>query len=282
MEDQYRLVIFVATFGLFALLELLAPQRKEHPRKLIRWRTNLLLIAVDTVAIRFVLPLVAVSAAVIAEQEQIGLAYILSLPNIVAIILTIILFDGLIWLQHLVFHKVPFLWRMHRVHHSDTDIDLTTGIRFHPFEMILSMAFKIALVFAFGAPVAGVFLYEVILLVMALFNHANLHLPEKFDARLRLFVVTPAMHRVHHSSRPKETDSNYGNFLSIWDHLFHTYIAEPKGGIDKMTIGLNSLQDERPSRLFWNLAHPFMKLRSTKSAPDQPPNNDEDKPANPS
>jgi sterol desaturase/sphingolipid hydroxylase (fatty acid hydroxylase superfamily) len=173
-------------------------------------------------------------------------------------ILAILIFDFAIWAQHLITHKVPLLWRLHRVHHADRDIDVTTAIRFHPVEIALSMFLKIGLVYIIGPSAVAIILFEIILNGTAMFNHANIKLPLGIDRVLRLILVTPDMHRVHHSVKRREHDSNYGFSLSIWDRFFGTYIAQPEEGHDDMTIGLQ-WQDDRPSKLGWSLRLPFSR-----------------------
>nr|WP_308446179.1 sterol desaturase family protein [Roseovarius pelagicus] len=180
------------------------------------------------------------------------------LPGWLGVILTVLIFDFAIWAQHLITHKVPILWRLHRVHHADRDIDVTTAIRFHPVEIALSMLLKIGLVYLLGPPAIGVIAFEIILNGTAMFNHANLRLPLWLDTVLRYVLVTPDMHRVHHSDIRAEHDSNYGFALSIWDRMFGTYIPQPAAGHDGMTIGLQ-WQDDRPSKLGWSLWLPFRK-----------------------
>ncbi|MEM6357192.1 MAG: sterol desaturase family protein, partial [Pseudomonadota bacterium] len=173
------------------------------------------------------------------------------------VLLVFVVLDFAIWAQHVASHKIPILWRLHRVHHSDRDIDVTTAIRFHPLEIAFSMILKIGLVYALGAPVVAVLLFEVVLNGAAMFNHANLRLPRGLDRWLRFAIVTPDMHRVHHSIDRAEHDANYGFNLSVWDRLFGTYIDQPAGGHEGMTIGLEPHQDEGPTRLGWTLAFPF-------------------------
>jgi len=197
-------------------------------------------------------------AALDAEAQGWGLMNALDIPYWIAVVATVLIFDFAIWLQHLITHKVPVLWRIHRVHHADRDIDVTTAIRFHPVEIALSMLVKIGLVYLLGPPALGIVLFEIILNGTAMFNHANIRLPLPVDAVLRRILVTPDMHRVHHSDRREEHDSNYGFALSVWDRLFGTYVAQPGKGHEGMTVGLE-WQDDRPSRLGWSLGLPFRR-----------------------
>jgi sterol desaturase/sphingolipid hydroxylase (fatty acid hydroxylase superfamily) len=260
-EALIRLSVFMGLFALLAAIETLAPRRRRVEPRGTRWVTNWAIVIIDTLTLRalaLALPLLAVGAAVDAQAQGWGVMNALDLPLWLAVLLTVLIFDFAIWAQHLITHKVPFLWRFHRVHHADRDIDVTTAIRFHPVEIALSMLLKIGLVYLLGAPALGIILFEIILNGTAMFNHANIRLPQWADAVLRRVIVTPDMHRVHHSVDRAEHDSNYGFALSIWDQVFGTYIPQPKGGHEDMTIGLE-WQDDRPSRLGWSLALPFRR-----------------------
>jgi len=215
----------------------------------------------DTLTLRLValaIPLLAVGAAIDAQNKGWGLLNHMDLPFAANLILTILIFDFAIWLQHVASHKIPALWRIHRVHHADRDMDVTTAIRFHPVEIALSMFLKIGLVYLIGPAAWAIVIFEVILNGSAMFNHANIKLPLGLDRVLRLFMITPDMHRVHHSVKRSEHDSNYGFALSWWDRAFGTYIPQPKDGHDAMKVGLQ-WQDERPNKLGWSLALPFRK-----------------------
>ncbi|MEQ9257558.1 MAG: sterol desaturase family protein [Roseovarius sp.] len=260
-EAVIRLAVFLGLFGVLALAEARLPRRKRRQPLGRRWLTNWGIVILDTLTLRalaLALPLLAVGAALDAEAQGWGLMNALDLPLWLAVIATVLIFDFAIWAQHLVTHKVPLLWRIHRVHHADRDIDVTTAIRFHPVEIALSMLLKIGLVYLLGPPALGIILFEIILNGTAMFNHANLRLPGPVDAALRQVIVTPDMHRVHHSAERAEHDSNYGFALSIWDRLFGTYVPQPGAGHDEMTVGLE-WQDDRPSRLGWSLVLPFRR-----------------------
>ncbi|QFT91469.1 Fatty acid hydroxylase superfamily protein [Roseovarius sp. THAF9] len=263
MENELliRLSVFIGLFAVLALIEAKAPRRVRTQPRNTRWITNWAIVILDTLTLRalaLALPLLAVGAAVDAEANGWGLMNAIDIPGWIAVVLTVLIFDLAIWVQHLVTHKIPLLWRIHRVHHADRDIDVTTAIRFHPVEIALSMLLKIGLVYLLGPPALGIILFEIILNGTAMFNHANIKLPLGLDAALRKVLVTPDMHRVHHSNQRSEHDSNYGFALSIWDRMFGTYIAQPAKGHDDMTIGLE-WQDDRPSRLGWSLGLPFFR-----------------------
>ncbi|MEO1140455.1 MAG: sterol desaturase family protein [Pseudomonadota bacterium] len=260
-EATIRLGVFIGLFALLALIETLAPRRERRQPRSTRWTTNWAIIIIDTLTLRalaLALPLLAVGAAIDAQSQGWGLMNVWDTPLWISVIATILIFDFAIWAQHLVTHKIPVLWRFHRVHHADVDIDVTTAIRFHPVEIALSMLLKIGLVYLLGPPALGIVLFEIILNGTAMFNHANIKLPLWLDAAMRKILVTPDMHRVHHSDKRHEHDSNYGFALSIWDQMFGTYIAQPEKGHDDMTVGLQ-WQDDRPSRLGWSLGLPFFR-----------------------
>jgi sterol desaturase/sphingolipid hydroxylase (fatty acid hydroxylase superfamily) len=256
-EGALRLAAFASVFLIMALGELAAPRRTLGHGRGRRWITNLAIVVIDSLAVRLIFPLAAVGIAFWAEGRGIGLGYILGLPGWLAGILAFLALDLAIWAQHLAVHKIPVLWRIHRVHHADVDIDVTTALRFHPIEIVLSMVWKMVVVVALGAPPLSVFLFEVVLNGMAMFNHANVHLPYRIDRVLRIVLVTPDMHRVHHSTDVAETDSNYGFNLSIWDRLFRTYVPQPALGHEGMNIGLDDYRSDDPTRLGWSLALPF-------------------------
>lgn len=240
-----------------ALAETLAPKRRQHVPRLLRWSNNLALVMLDTFLLRLVFPLTAAAFAVTLQSKAIGLFNIVTVPAWLALTVSLLVLDLAIYVQHVVFHKVPLLWRLHRMHHADTEIDVTTGLRFHPLEILISMALKFAVIALLGAPPLAVLLFEIILNAAALFNHSNTRLPQSADRFLRLFIVTPDMHRVHHSDIQRETDSNYGFNLPWWDRLFGTYTAEPQNGQQGMTIGLTQFRAEREAWLDRMLTLPF-------------------------
>lgn len=260
-EALIRLSVFAGLFLILAFAEALLPRRARTYTRSKRWVTNWGFTILNTISMRLLalaLPLLAVGAAIDAEANGWGLFNMLGWPAWLEVVLAILFFDFAIWAQHLITHKVPILWRLHRVHHADVEIDVTTAIRFHPVEIALSMLLKIGLVYLMGPSALAIILFEIILNGTAMFNHANLKLPLALDRALRLVLVTPDMHRVHHSVHRSEHDSNYGFSLSIWDRMFGTYIAQPAEGHDDMKIGLQ-WQDERPTKLGWSLWLPFSK-----------------------
>ncbi len=261
-EPMLRLGVFLGVLVAMAVWELAAPRRRQNIPRVIRWTNNLALVVVDTLVLRLSFPILAVGLALIAEEHGWGLFNALDVPLWLAVLVSILLLDLTIYLQHVIFHAVPALWRLHRMHHADLEIDVTTGLRFHPVEILLSMVIKLAAVAALGAPAVAVLIFEVLLNATAMFNHANIRLPAGVDRALRLFVVTPDMHRVHHSVIPAETNSNFGFNLPWWDRLLGTYRAQPKGGHEGMTIGIEQFRTPRDLWLDRMLVQP---LRGTAS-----------------
>jgi sterol desaturase/sphingolipid hydroxylase (fatty acid hydroxylase superfamily) len=256
-ETAIRLGAFAGIFALMALWEVAAPRRRQAIVRPRRWPGNLGIVALDALLVRLVFPTAAVGVALLAEQHGWGLFQLLPVPAWLALIAAVILLDLAIYLQHVLFHAVPALWRLHRMHHADLEFDVTTGLRFHPFEILLSMAIKIGVIVALGAPAVAVLIFEVLLNATAMFNHGNVRMPSRLDRLLRLLVVTPDMHRVHHSVVRHETNSNFGFNLPWWDRLFGTYRAEPAAGHEAMTIGIEQFRDPRELRLDRMLAQPF-------------------------
>jgi len=264
-EGAIRFGVFLLIFSVMALWEMMAPRRVGSQYRQHRWTTNLSLVVIDGIVVRIAIPITAVWTADFANAHNIGLLNFFEIPPLAGILVAFVLLDLAIWLQHFASHKIPILWRLHAVHHADIDVDVTTGIRFHPFEILLSMLWKLAIVLALGAPAIIVFVFEVVLNASSIFNHANVKLPRALDFWLRLLVVTPDMHRVHHSVIPEETDSNYGFNLSIWDRLFGTYRTDPMGGHTHMILGLDDHQNEEPVRLGWSLLLPFRGIFRKRS-----------------
>jgi sterol desaturase/sphingolipid hydroxylase (fatty acid hydroxylase superfamily) len=257
LELVARIAAAAAVFAVMALWEALAPRRPWSVGRLARWPHNLGIVVIDALAVRILIPAAAVGAALVAAGNGWGLFHVAGLRLSLASLLGFLALDVAIYAQHVAFHKVPLLWRLHRMHHADLDIDVTTGVRFHPIEIVLSMLIKIAVVLALGIPPVAVFAFEVVLNATSMFNHGNVAMPSWLDRVLRLIVVTPDMHRVHHSIDPRETDSNFGFNLPWWDRLFGTYRAAPQAGHDRMTIGLSTFRDRAELRLDRLLTQPF-------------------------
>jgi sterol desaturase/sphingolipid hydroxylase (fatty acid hydroxylase superfamily) len=257
IEIAIRIFAFAAVFAAMALWELWRPCRTLAAGRKPRWPSNLGILVVNVLAVRLVVPTAAVGAAVYAAGNGLGLINLLGLRLSVASLVGFLALDLAIYLQHVLFHKVPVLWRLHRMHHADLDVDVTTGLRFHPFEILISMLIKIAVIVAVGIPALAVLLFEVVLNATSMFNHGNVTMPHWLDRAIRFVLVTPDMHRVHHSVLRHETDSNFGFNLPWWDRLFGTYRAEPEAGHTGMTIGLPAFRDRRELRLDRLLTQPF-------------------------
>jgi sterol desaturase/sphingolipid hydroxylase (fatty acid hydroxylase superfamily) len=257
VEFLIRISSFALVFTAMAGWEFLAPRRAWTVGRGPRWTNNFGILIVDVLAVRILIPTAAVGVALFAAERGRGLFHLAGLPLSIAAVLGFVILDLVIYWQHVVFHKVPVLWRLHRMHHADLDIDVTTGVRFHPFEILISLLLKIATVMAFGIPAVAVLLFEVLLNATAMFNHANVSMPAALDRVLRLIVVTPDMHRVHHSILRNETDSNFGFNLPWWDRLFGTYRAAPQAGHRGMTIGLPIFRNPRELRVDRLLTQPF-------------------------
>jgi sterol desaturase/sphingolipid hydroxylase (fatty acid hydroxylase superfamily) len=257
-ESSIRLGFFLGILIAMIGWELAAPARPATVPKAIRWTNNLGLTVLNTLLLRLIFPAAAVGVALFASSKSWGILNNVQLSFPVAVALSVVALDFVVYLQHVLVHIIPPLWRIHRVHHADLDYDVTTGSRFHPLEIILSMLIKFLFIVALGAPAAAVVLFEVILNATSMFNHGNVRLPLRIDRILRVFIVTPDMHRVHHSINVRETNSNFGFNLSVWDRLFGTYIDQPSDGHDKMTIGIPDFRDPRQvSRLPGMLILPF-------------------------
>jgi sterol desaturase/sphingolipid hydroxylase (fatty acid hydroxylase superfamily) len=256
-EPQLRLGVFLGVLAIMALWELLAPRRRRNIPRVIRWSNNLALVVIDTIVLRLTFPILAVGLAVMAQERGWGLFNFIDAPAWVAVLASVIILDLVIYLQHVMFHAVPALWRLHRMHHADLDFDVTTGLRFHPIEIVLSMGIKLAMVLVLGPPAVAVLIFEVLLNATAMFNHSNVRLPLVVDRVLRLVMVTPDMHRVHHSILPEETNSNFGFNLPWWDRLLGTYKAQPAAGHDAMTIGIEQFRTPRDQWLDRMLVQPI-------------------------
>ncbi|MGJ8563882.1 MAG: sterol desaturase family protein [Alphaproteobacteria bacterium] len=257
--DTLRLAIFFGLLFLFAVLEALQPRKIRTQPRHKRWVTNIGMVVVDSLAVRLLGPLIAMAAAGYVTANGWGLLNMTGLPVWADMIIALLMLDFAIYIQHVIFHRVPLFWRFHKVHHADRDIDVTTALRFHPIEIVISMLYKAFIIILLGPSVLAVLIFEIILNGMAMFNHANLRLPLGLDRLLRALLVTPDMHRVHHSVVAKETHSNFGFNLAIWDKLLGTYRAQPKAGHDAMIIGLPNYQTDKPSGLIWSLFLPFKR-----------------------
>ncbi len=262
-QNGVRLAVFALVLALMLVWEWMAPRRARTAPRRRRWPANLALVLIGSLAVRVVFPVTAIAWAAAIEGRGIGILPALGIPAWVAVPAAVILLDLIIWAQHIVFHRVPVLWRLHRMHHADTDLDVTSGTRFHPLEILLSMAIKFAAIAALGAPAVAVLVFEVLLNGCAMFNHANVAIPARVEAWLRRVVVTPDMHRIHHSWRRDETDSNFGFCLPWWDRGFGTYRSMPADGQTGMTIGLTEFRDLPEARLDRMLTQPF------RAAPSQ-------------
>jgi sterol desaturase/sphingolipid hydroxylase (fatty acid hydroxylase superfamily) len=258
-EPAIRLGFFFGVFALMALWEVLAPRRSAPLGRWARWPSNLGIVVLNTVLVRLLLPTTAVALAMVGEAEGWGLLHQIALPAWLGLIVGVVALDLVVYLQHVMVHAVPVLWRLHRVHHADLHFDVTTGARFHPIEILLSMLIKLAAILVIGPPPEAVVVFEVLLNATAMFNHGNVRLPAAADRWLRWVVVTPDMHRVHHSVEDDETNSNFGFNLPWWDRLFGTYRDQPRAGHDGMTIGIRGFRDLRQvDRLPGMLALPFV------------------------
>ena len=257
-EPTVRVGAFLTVLAVMALWEVAAPRRRREIPRLFRWSNNLGIVVIDTLAVRLLFPVVAVVLAALAEDRGWGLFNVLEVPYWLAVVLGILVLDLAIYLQHVMFHAVPALWRLHRMHHADLEFDVSTGLRFHPLEIVLSMALKLTVVAALGPPALAVLLFEVLLNATSMFNHANVRIPGRIDRFLRLVVVTPDMHRVHHSIHPEETNSNFGFNLPWWDRLLGTYLAQPREGHEAMTVGIEQFRTRRDLWLNRMLIQPLL------------------------
>lgn len=257
-EPLIRMAVFGGVLLAMAIWEIVAQRRPQQVHRLQRWPANLGIVVLDTLAVRVVFPLAAVGAAQTASTQGWGLFNAIEAPVWLAVLASIVLLDLTIYFQHRLFHAVPLLWRLHRMHHADLEFDVTTGLRFHPLEIFLSMVIKLLAVTLLGAPAVAVLIFEVLLNATSLFNHGNVRLPVGLDRWLRLVVVTPEMHRVHHSIIRQETDSNFGFNLPWWDRLFGTYRAQPAAGHLGMTIGIELFRQTRELKLGRMLIQPFL------------------------
>ena len=258
-EKYIRLITFISIFLIIAFWEIIFPQLKNEPNKLIRWINNILLVVLNTFVIRLCLPVLPLGVAKFTANKGIGLFNILDLNPILGGVLAILILDLIIYWQHVFFHKISFLWRLHMVHHADTGYDVTLGSRFHPIEILISVFLKIFFIIVLGVPVWAIIVFELILNGAAMFNHGNIYLPPKVDVLLRKLIVTPNFHRVHHSKIISETNSNYGFNIPWWDYMFGTY--KNRDNMDEIDLGLNELRDKSNLYLHRLLIIPFLKRR---------------------
>lgn len=244
-EPLIRMAFFLGILLAMAIWEVAAPRRRREIPRLLRWSSNLGVVVIDTLLVRLTFPIVAVGLALLSQERGWGLFNVFDVPFWLAFLVSVLALDLAIYLQHVMFHAVPALWRLHRMHHADLEFDVTTGLRFHPVEILLSMGIKLAVVAALGPPAVAVLVFEVLLNATAMFNHSNIRIPVAVDRLLRLIVVTPDMHRVHHSIHPSETNSNFGFNLPWWDRLLGTYRPQPREGHETMTIGIEQFRTRR-------------------------------------
>ena len=256
-EPAIRLSIFLAVFGAMALWEFLDPWREAKQGRAVRWPANLGIFALDIIVARLLFPASAVGMAIWAQHHGYGVLPLMGLPSLAAGVIGFIALDCMVYAQHVMFHKVPLLWRVHRMHHADTELDVTSGFRFHPIEIVLSLATKAALIVMLGVPPEAVLVFEIVLNGMALYNHSNVRLPARLERVLRWLIVTPEMHIIHHSAARRETDSNYGFNLAIWDRLFGTYAHRPAAGYEGMVVGLDEFRDRSEQRVDRLVTQPF-------------------------
>lgn len=257
-----RLTFFLSILIILIMAEILFPKKKRIHNRKDRWITNGLITLINTASVNIVhiaIPLIAIVAAIDVSNGKMGLFNIINFPIWIEIILTVIILDLIIWGQHFLSHKIPFVWRFHRMHHTDRDLDVTTAVRFHPFEIIFSMFIKITAIYILGASAIAVIIFEIMLNGMAMFNHANLRIPLRIENILRKFIVTPDLHRIHHSIYIDEHNKNFGFSLSIWDKIFKCYLDQPRDGHKDMKLGLK-WQNDKPTKLGWSLWIPFKKL----------------------
>lgn len=257
-EPLIRLICFIGIFTAVAVWELFAPRRIQQFSRWIRWPSNIGLALLNTLLVRIISPSAVIGMALFANSRSWGLLNQLAMADWLAIVLAIVMLDLAVYFQHRVFHRVPILWRLHRMHHADLEFDVTTGFRFHPIEILISFAFKIAVVALIGAPAISVLIFEVLLNATSMFNHGNVNIPLGLERTLRWFVVTPDMHRVHHSIVHDEMNSNFGFNLPWWDRLLHTYRAQPRDSHNGMTIGVEQFRSAAELRLDRLLIQPFL------------------------
>jgi len=258
-ESTIRLTCFLSVFFLIAIFEWIKPRRIHTAYRSSRWFSNLALASISTLAVRLIVPIGLIAIALKIKQQNLGLFNLISLPDWLTLIMALVVLDFSIYWQHRLFHKVPILWRIHKIHHSDRVYDVSTGFRFHPLEIILSIFIKIFIITLFGIPAITIIIFEVLLNALAMFNHGNINIPRSIDTLLRRFIVTPDMHRVHHSEINCEHNTNFGFNISLWDRLFNSYTAQPSKGHQEIDIGLKEYPNEKRTRnLLFLLKMPFL------------------------
>ena len=258
-EISIRVTFFFTIFAVMALWEVYAPCRKLTVSKTLRWSNNLGIVILNSITLRLLFPAAATGMALLSEQLNWGVFNLIDLPFWLSVFASVVILDLAIYIQHVMVHAIPIFWRLHRVHHADLDFDVTTGARFHPIEIILSMLIKFAVIALLGPPVVAVVMFEILLNATAMFNHSNISLPKQLDRFVRLFIVTPDMHRIHHSIEDDETNSNFGFNLSLWDRIFGTYREQARTSQGKMIIGIRTFrQTKECSKLPGMLAMPFV------------------------
>lgn len=263
-EPLIRLTCFIGIFTAVAMWELFAPRRTQQFSRWVRWPSNIGISVLNTVLVRIISPSALIGMALFADERSWGLLNHVAMASWLAIILAVLLLDLAVYFQHRVFHRIPILWRLHRMHHADLEFDVTTGARFHPIEILISLAFKLAIVALLGAPAIAVLVFEVTLNATSMFNHGNIRIPLDIEKYLRWMIVTPDMHRVHHSIVHDEMNSNFGFNVPWWDRLLHTYRAQPRAGHDGMTIGVEQFRSAVELRLDRLLIQPFLSGVDTK------------------
>lgn len=274
-EPLIRVSFFLGVLAIMAIWELALPRRRQEIPRLIRWSNNIAMVVIDTILLRLVFPVLAVELALMMQSQGWGLFNLFDLPAWIVFIASLLILDFIIYLQHVMFHAIPALWRFHRMHHSDLEFDVSTALRFHPLEIVLSMIIKLIAVALLGLPALAVLVFEILLNATAMFNHSNIHIPQPVDRVLRLFVVTPDMHRVHHSVKPEEANTNFGFNLPWWDRLWGTYRAQPQDGHETMKIGVSQF---RTIRDLWLDRMLFQPLKGNKTNRHKSQNNTDDPP----
>lgn len=275
-EPLLRFYLFPGLFAALAVWEVAAPRRRQEIPRLLRWTNNFAIVALNVILVRLAFPLIAVGLALRAEEQGWGLLHQFETPGWLTFVVAFLVFDLAIYLQHVMFHAVPALWRLHRMHHADLEFDVTTGLRFHPVEILLSMVIKLAVVLALGPPAVAVLVFELFLTSTAMFNHSNVRMPVGLDRMLRWIVVTPDMHRVHHSIDPNEQNTNFGFNLPWWDRLLGTYLAQPAESHEGMTIGIMQFRTHRDLWLDRMLIQPLRgPARSALKSEDQARDDDD-------